>query len=75
MAWVVVHKDGEENIFELKPCRRDYNCVSYKSYEPTHWSDEDVSEYGNGDTGISLPKGSIKKLIGRDLTWRNKLCG
>ena len=72
MAWVAVHKDGEENIFELKPCRRDYNCVSYKSYEPTHWSDEDVSEYGNGDTGISLPKGTIKKLIGRDLDWSDE---
>lgn len=75
MAWVVVHKDGEEAIFEFKPYRRDYNYISYKPYEPTHWSDEYASDYGNEDTGISLPKGSIKKLMGRDLTWRNKLCG
>lgn len=36
MAWVVVHKDGEENIFAFKPYRIDYNHISYKPYEPTH---------------------------------------
>ena len=72
MAWVAVNKDGKEGIFAFKPYRRDYNRSLYKLYEPTCWSDEDVYRYGNEDTGISLPKGSIKKLIGRDLDWSNE---
>ena len=72
MAWVAVHKDGEENIFTFKPYRRDYNHISYKLYKPTHWTDEYVSDYGNEYTGISLPKGTIKKIIGRDLTWEDE---
>ena len=71
MAWVAVNKDGKESIFAFKPYRRDYNRSLYKLYEPTCWSDEDVSDYGNEDTGISLPKGTIKKLIGRDLDRSN----
>lgn len=72
MAWVAVNKDGKEGIFAFKPYRRDYNRSLYKLYEPTCWSDEDVSDYGNEDTEISLPKGTIKKLIGRDLDWSNE---
>lgn len=71
MAWVAVNKDGKEGIFAFKPYRRDYNRSLYNLYEPTCWSDEDVSNYGNEDTGIFLPKGTIKKLIGRDLDWSN----
>lgn len=72
MAWVAVDKDGKEWIFAYKPYRKDGNRSLYKLYDPSYWSDEDVSEYGNEDTGILLPKGSIKKLIGRDLTWQDE---
>lgn len=72
MAWVAVDKYGREWIFAYKPYRTDPNRSLYKLWEPEFWSDEDVSEYGNEHTGISLPKGSIKKLIGRDLTWKDK---
>ena len=71
MAWVAVDKDGKEWIFIYKPYREDNNRSLYKLYDPSYWSDGYVSEYGNEDTGILLPKGSIKKLIGRDLTWEN----
>ena len=72
MAWVAVDKDGKEWIFVYKPYREDGNRSLYKLYDPSYWSDEDVSEYGNEDTGILLPKCSIKKLIGRDLDWSNE---
>lgn len=51
MAWVAVHKNGDEVIFD---------------FEPYRWNDSFWVE----DTGddIYLPKGTIKKLIGRDLT-------
>lgn len=72
MAWVAVDKNGKEGIFAFRPFRKDPNRSLYKLWEPEYWSDEDVSEYGNEHTGIILPKGSIKKLIGRDLTWKDK---
>lgn len=56
MAWVAVDKDGIENIYKSKP---------YRAYD--HWWDD----HDGFDTEVSLPKGSIKKLIGRDLTWED----
>ena len=58
MAWVAVHKDGSESIFDIKPRRVD-----------RFWSDEFYIDDVLWDSEIELPKGSIKKLIGRDLTW------
>ena len=62
MAWVAVHKNGKEGIFSYKPTRGEKLGV---------WYDE--TEYGGVfyDTEISLPKGSIKKLIGRELSWED----
>ena len=62
MAWVAVHKNGEEGIFNHKPTRG-------KKLEL--WYDEVEDGCIFYDTEISLPKGSIKKLIGRDLTWQD----
>ena len=54
MAWVAVTKQGREFISMCKPIRV---------------TDED-NYYGWKDTftEISLPKGSIKRLIGRELS-------
>ena len=57
MAWVAIDKDGSERIYPLEPYRvTDYwTCPMY-----------------TGLSGpINLPKGTIKKLIGRDLTWED----
>ena len=56
MAWVAVDEDGEERIFEAIP---------YRLYD-SFWAPESVSSV------VSLPKGSIKRLIGRDLSWSDE---
>lgn len=59
-AWVAVDKDGSEYSFEMKPYR------DYDEWRPV-W-DDGFEEYTNY---MGLPKGSIKKLIGRELTWED----
>lgn len=63
MAWVAVHKNGKEGIFSHKPTR---------GGELNFWYDEVEDGGAIYDTEIPLPKGSIKKLIGRDLTWEDE---
>lgn len=58
MAWVAVDKDGTEKIFS------DY-CKPIRGYYIEHlgkWI----------GIGIVVPKGTIKKLIGRELTWEDE---
>ena len=57
MAYVAVDEDGLECIFTYKPIR-----------------DEDVDSAWQADIGdyFELPKGSIAKLIGRELTWSDE---
>lgn len=55
MAWIVVTKFGVEWIFPFKPMR-DYPCWSCTGFRGAFY-------------GTVLRKGSIKKLIGRELTW------
>lgn len=62
MAWLAVHRNGDEGIFTNKPIR-----VSISGF----WYDDQWIEYECYDSEISLPKGSIRKLIGRDLTWED----
>ena len=56
MAWVAVDKDGRECIHQFRPKRRNNQFIPL--YEYSMW--------------MALPKGSIKKLIGRDLTWQDE---
>ena len=60
MAWVAVDKNGYEGIFANCPIRRD-----------GQWWDLVEEDNYSYDTELFLPKGSIKKLIGRDLTWED----
>lgn len=57
MAWVAVTKQGREFISMCKPIRV---------------SDEDNYYWKDTFTENSLPSGSIKKLIGRELTWNDE---
>ena len=63
MSWLAVDKGGCEHIFAEKPCRNESNTL---------WICSVVYLYGQmyANTGCCyLPKGTIKKLIGRELTW------
>lgn len=61
MAWVCVDKNGDEYIYADRPSR--IGCC---------WNDCVYINYVQFSTDIKLPKGSIKKLIGRDLTWKDE---
>lgn len=63
MAWVAVDSLNQELIFKNEPFRdidTDY-MITYHG-----WFDEIRNSWG-----IELPKGSIKKLIDRDLTFED----
>ena len=59
MAWVAVDKDGTECICSTEP---------YRDYVDYMWCIPNIFN----SCAIKLPKGSIKKLIGRNLTWENE---
>lgn len=65
MTWVAVNKDGIEIISGVEPirCGERWDCDEeiYYGSEP---------DYIN--SSFAIPKGSIKKLIGRDITWENE---
>lgn len=60
MAWLAVDKDGTEVLYELEPKRGKYIFI------PTYDKDYSYSRF------VKLPKGSIKKLIGRELSWEDE---
>lgn len=55
-GWVCVNSFGTELIFETEPHKAVYS-----------WRDD----YGSCKC-IEIPQGSIKKLIGRELTWNDE---
>ena len=57
MAWLAVNKDGTEWIMPEKPVRG--RCG--------HW--EYLEEVYNVPIEIELPKGTVYKLLGKELTW------
>ena len=61
MAYLAVNKDGSELVSSHDIERA---VINYK--QQGFWQRKIFSEPGNK---VILPKGSIKKLIGRDLTW------
>ena len=58
MAWVTVDKDGRECIYQFRPIRIKIDSQFIPRYKYSMW--------------LILPKGSIKKLIGKDLTWEDE---
>lgn len=60
MAWLAVDKDGTEAIYDECPRRRENREI---------W---DFIFLDDGRNIIELPSGSIKKLIGRELSWEDE---
>lgn len=62
MAWLAIDKNGNERIFRNKP-----------NYDWFEWLDKEEfyaeCQCFDISTEIDLPKGTIKKMIGRDLTF------
>lgn len=63
MAWLAVNKDGTEAIYNIKPFRATYKTNPIIEM----WALPSI-----GAHYIDLPKGLIKKLIGKDLTWNDE---
>lgn len=58
MAWVAVDENGSECIYQFRPVRTNIDENKFiPRYEYSMW--------------LALPKGSIKKLIGKELTWKD----
>jgi hypothetical protein len=58
MAWLAVDGDGSEYIYSCRPQRFEYiEHLGLRNVWYSHFSSN------------RLPKGSIKRLIGRELTW------
>lgn len=55
MAYLAVDSNGNELIFQYHPIKTKIQYIPLYTY--SHW--------------LVLPKGSIKKLIGRELTWND----
>jgi len=68
MAWLAVDKDKEEVICEneLHRAYTFHEGIVKSEYE--FWQAEDNDDFRT----ISLPKGSIEKLIGKKLTWEDE---
>ena len=64
MAWLAVNKDESEVIFNEYP----FNCMC--GMEADEWLCQD--QHGENLGTVFLPKGTIKKLIGRELTWEDE---
>ena len=64
MAYVCVNKNGQEKIFNSMPSRDSFGMTN------TFWSVSDY--YSENDYGIDLPRNSISRLIGRQLTWKDE---
>jgi len=71
MAYLAVNKDGQETISQDLPERCNENTHYANLGNAVQWCDfGDFETYENST--IYLPKGSIKKLIGRDLAWQDE---
>lgn len=57
MAWVAVDKGGRECIYQFHPIKKSIDSEFIPRYAYSMW--------------LVLPKGSIKKLIGKDLSWQD----
>jgi hypothetical protein len=64
-AWLAKEQDGTELIFKYKPKRHTFWDNTKGKWEDKH-TEIDIS------MRIVLPKGTIEKLIGRKLMWKDE---
>lgn len=78
MAFLAVDKFGGEHIFDNRPTRGGIKGKTEWKCSEGYWVDEKIYDEircvtsSADDYHIRLPKGTIKKIIGRDLTWHDE---
>lgn len=82
MVWLAVDKDGTEKISSSPLIRRKGIKSVMFGLCTGNYSKNKKNKWGNGWSsdskdflpfmGVELPKGSILKLIGRELTWNDE---
>jgi len=85
-CWVCVDKDGTEKISNTIPYRRQFKGIRILSavwgmctgtYSKNNWNkwfnlcSTDPNDFLPFD-GVVLPKGTIKKIVGRTITWEDE---
>lgn len=61
VCWLAVDKNGDEYVYQEKPVR-----------EKSLWDTVKVIEGEYNDTDcVELPKGTIKRMLGKELTWED----
>lgn len=68
MAYVAVNSWGDEYMFHNCPERMENR---YWQDNVVYWKVRGYTTHAD-DYSIILPKGTIKKLIGRELTWEDE---
>lgn len=63
MVWLTVDKDGSEFLFSEHPVLKNGRFIPQKFIY--YYDTGSVEHYGNH---VKIPKGSIKKLLGYELT-------
>ena len=58
MAWLACNENGSETIFQDKPYRR--------------YFDDGLGSFWDGDKAVVLSEGTIKKFLGRSLSWKDE---
>ena len=73
MAYLAVNEIGLEKIFHQKPIRKNEDYAGRGYWEDLETYSE-IRRYTTQaeDYSIILPKGTIKKLIGKELTWKDE---
>lgn len=69
MAWLCVNEDRQEVIVDEKPERVNKEG-GYGYWKQTHLELPGI-EFGD-ELGVNLPKGTIKKLVGKELNWKDE---
>lgn len=66
MTWLAINEDGTELIYKSRPTRMKNSGIWIGKFISSNGFDEMFEE------PIELPVGTIKKLIGKELTWKDE---
>ena len=76
MAWLAIDKDGTEIACATKPFRADFLADKFIEFEylKGKWVTVAFNQFDCFPVRncLEFPKGSIAKLIGRELTWEDE---